>query len=131
MSTPTTYYTLTPTVPTVGSVLGGDDTYVTADPRTLPVAEMTDDWDPYYQSANEIIASTGLALVRVEPVGDVTGPDDYDRTFTAAGGWTVAAVEPSVDPVLGPQAARIREVVALADEKLTGFHDTNPVSAAY
>ncbi|MGH3377655.1 MAG: hypothetical protein ACRDS0_03835 [Pseudonocardiaceae bacterium] len=126
-----TYYTLAATAPAVGSAIGTypDETYVAADPRTLPVVEMTDCWDgPFYQAATEIIKSADLTLVRVEPVGDVT---EYDGWFTADGGWTVTGVEVSVDPVLGPQATRIREVVALAEEALTGWTDTDPVSAAY
>jgi hypothetical protein len=119
-----TYYTLTPTAPTVGSVIGTDpdNTFVTADPRTLPVATMTDEWDgAFFQSAIEIIESADLTLARVEPIGDVEGPDDYDRTFYAPDGWTVAGIEPSVDAVLGPQAARLREVTALAEAALTSF----------
>lgn len=118
-----TYYTLADPAPKVGSTLGTDpeDTYVSTDPRTLPVVEMTDGWEHFYQSATEIIGSTGLTLVRVEPVGEVDGPDKCDRTFHASGGWTVTGVEESVDAVLGPQAARVREVVALAEKTLTGL----------
>ena len=119
------YYTLADPAPAVGTVIGTDhrETYVTADPRTLPVAEITDSWENFYQAATEIVRSNSLTLVRVEPVGDVEGPDEYDRTFFAAGGWTITAVEPSVDPVLGPQAARVREVVAEAEAALTSFSD--------
>lgn len=125
------YYTLTPTAPEVGSVIGTDpdETFVTADPRTLPVTDLTDDWDPYFQTATEIVESTDLTLIRVEPIGDVEGPDDYDRTYYAAGRWTVTGIEASVDAVLGPQATRIREVVALAEDALTG--DTDPRAEVY
>ena len=124
-----TYYTLAEPAPEVGSTLITDpaETYVTADPRTLPVVDIT---DGRYETATELVQSTSLALIRVEPVGAVTGPDEY-RCYTATGGWTLVAVEPSIDAVLGPQAQRIREVVALAEKKLTGCYDTDPVSAGY
>jgi hypothetical protein len=120
------YFTLTDSIPEIGSTLP-EDTFVSADPRRLPVVEMTDGWERYYQSATEIIQSDTLTLVRVEPVGDVEGPDDYN--CHTADGWTVAGIEPSTDAVLGPQATRIREVVALAEDTLTG--DADPRAEAY
>ena len=128
-----TYYTLAPTAPAIGTMLGTDpnETYVTADPRTLPVTDLTENWDPCIQTATAIVQSADLTLIRVEPVGDAQGPDDYDRTYFAGGGWKVIGIEASVDAVLGPQSARVREIVAEAEKSLTGFGDTNPLGNAY
>jgi hypothetical protein len=125
------YFTLTDFAPEVGSMLDTDpdETYVCADPRTLPVVEMTDGWDTCYQSATEIIQSGGLTLVRVGPIGNVTGPDEFGGV-TADGGWTVTGIEPSTNGVLGPQAERIREVVALAEDVLNGI-GSDPREEAY
>lgn len=129
------FYTLVTLPIAMGSTIGADnpeETYVTADPRRLPVDVMT---DGQCQTAMELVQSTDLALVRVEPIGevtepvaDVTAPIEY-RCFTATGGWTVTGIEASTDAVLGPQATRIREVVALAEDALRG--DADPRAHVY
>ena len=126
-----TYYTLADPAPAVGSQLittdddGYDVSYITTDPRRLSPIEIFDADPAGHETATDLVQNTTVALIRVEPVGDVTA----DGHLFTADRWIVTGVEPSIDPVLGPQAARIREVVALAERALTG--DDDPRSAIY
>ncbi len=119
------YYTLADPAPKVGSTLntrdgdGYDTSYITDDPRRLNPIEIFDDDPDGHETATDLVQNTTVALIRVEPVGDASA----DGHLYTADAWTVAGVESSIDPVLGPQASRIRDVVALAEQVLRGDED--------
>lgn len=125
------YYTLADPAPEVGSTLntrdgdGYDMSCITDDPRRLSPIEIFDADPDGHETATDLVQNATVALIRVEPVGDVTA----DGHLFTADRWTVVGVEPSINPVLGPQAARIREVIALAEQALRG--DDDPRAAVY
>lgn len=108
--TPAEYYTLTvfTTDPPVPHMHGpnGPPAWIAADPRTLPVSQVTGD------DLATVITHRTVHLLTLTPLGDVTSVSG--GRVTCRDGWRFVSRTDDISPVAGPQYAAIREVIMTA-----------------
>ncbi|RJL20188.1 hypothetical protein [Bailinhaonella thermotolerans] len=132
----TEFYTLLTSPAPPGTVLDAAR-FVTADPRHLPVIDITCPAPGW--SAADILEPdrSPLRLVRVEPLSP-PHPDQWERdgqvvtspVLVVADAWRVAEGLPDLDPILGPQARQVRAAIAAGQALLLDDGD-GPTATAY
>ena len=69
------------------------------------------------------LLARGDSLAKLDPRGDIT---THDGGHTCEAGWTITR-RGQLDPVLGPQATQLRNIIAWAGE----LHGSSPAALAY